>query len=282
MSYIISVEELVDKLTNNPEVVIVDARFQLNDSEAGRKAFEESHLPGAVYFDLEEDLSSSPGVHGGNHPLPDVAVFAEKLGQAGMDLDTMVVVYDQGNDMFAPRFWWNLYYMGHNHVYILDGGFDAWVKAGHPVTKDVHGNKAKTFIPNLRSDEIVDIKRIRENITNKTAMLIDSRGYDRYLGKTEPLYKKAGHIPGAKSYFWMNVLNEFGNWKSKEELEENFAKLDKTKEVIVSCGSGVSATPNVIALKMAGFENVKLYPGSYSDWISYEENEVETKDETND
>jgi thiosulfate/3-mercaptopyruvate sulfurtransferase len=280
MSYIINVEELVEKITNNPEVVIVDARFQLNDSEAGKRAYKESHLPGAVYFDLEEDLSSKPAKHGGNHPLPDVAVFAEKLGQAGIDQDTTVVVYDKGNDMFAPRFWWDLYYMGHNQVYILDGGFDAWLKAGRPVSKEVLKKKLKTFIPYVRSDEIVNMERIRQNITSKKATLIDSRGYDRYLGKTEPMYKKAGHIPGAKNYFWMNVLDANGNWKSNLELESHFAKLDKTKEIIVSCGSGVSATPNVIALKMAGFKDVKLYPGSFSDWISYDENEVETKDET--
>ncbi|WP_042142299.1 sulfurtransferase [Paucisalibacillus sp. EB02] len=283
MSYLISIEECVEKLlSGNPEMVIVDARFQLNNPEAGREAYNESHLPGAVYFDLEEDLSNTPGEHGGNHPLPDVDVFAEKLGRAGIDQDTTVIVYDNGNDMFAPRFWWNLYYMGHNHVYILEGGFEAWIKAGHSVTNEVPHKKAKTFIPSPRSGEIVDIDRIRENIHSKTATLIDSRGYDRYLGKTEPLYKKAGHIPGAKNYFWMNILDENGNWKRKEELEKHFAKLDKTKEIIVSCGSGVSATPNVIALKIAGFSNVKLYPGSFSDWISYEENEVETKDETND
>lgn len=282
MSYLISIEELVEKLSNNPEIVIVDARYQLNNPEAGREAYDQSHLPGAVYFDLEQDMSGTPGKHGGNHPLPNVEVFAEKLGKAGIDQDTPVIVYDKGNDMFAPRFWWNLYFMGHNQVYILEGGFDAWMEEGLSVTKEVPHKKTKTFIPKPRLDEIVDIERIKENIQSKTAILVDSRSYDRYLGQTEPLYKKAGHIPGAKNYFWSDVLDQNGNWKRKEELDKHFSKLDKTKEIIVSCGSGVSATPNIIALKMAGFQNVKLYPGSYSDWISYEENEVETKDETND
>ncbi|WP_339217203.1 sulfurtransferase [Ornithinibacillus sp. FSL M8-0202] len=282
MTYIMKVEELIHKLTANPEeIVLVDARFQLGDPTAGRNAYEESHVPGAVYFDLERDLSSEAGEHGGNHPLPDITTLAEKLGKNGIDQDTTVVVYDKGNDMFAPRFWWLLHYLGHQDVYVLDGGFDAWVQAGQPVTADIPVKKQKTFIPNVRPNQVVDIAFVRGIKDNKQAVLIDSRSKDRYLGKTEPLYQKAGHIPGAKNYFWMDVLDENGNWKDRQSLEKQFAKLDKNKEIIVSCGSGVSATPNIMALKMAGFEHVKLYPGSYSDWISYEENSIETKDETN-
>jgi thiosulfate/3-mercaptopyruvate sulfurtransferase len=282
MSYVISVKELKEKLTNHEKsLVIVDARFQLNNPKAGRIAYEESHLPGAVYFDLEEDLSGEPGEHGGNHPLPDIDVFTNKLGKAGIDQNTMVVVYDKGNDMFAPRFWWLLHYLGHQDVYILDGGYEAWVQAGQEVTKEIPQSEQKTFNPSLRTDEVVDINRVRDNISSREAVLIDSRSNDRYLGKTEPLYRKAGHIPGAKNYFWMDILDEEGKWKTREALEKHFSSLDKNQEIILSCGSGVSATPNIIALKAAGFNHVKLYPGSYSDWISYEDNLVETKDETN-
>ncbi|MBC5636887.1 sulfurtransferase [Ornithinibacillus sp. BX22] len=281
MTYIMKVEELIHKLTANLEdIVLVDARFQLGDPTAGRKAYEESHVPGAVYFDLERDLSSEAGEHGGNHPLPDITTLADKLGKNGIDQDTTVVVYDKGNDMFAPRFWWLLHYLGHQDVYVLDGGFEAWVQAGQPVTADIPVKKQKIFIPNVRPDQVVDIAFVRGIKDNKQAVLIDSRSEDRYLGKTEPLYQKAGHIPGAKNYFWMDVLDENGNWKNRQSLEKQFAKLDKNKEIIVSCGSGVSATPNIMALKMAGFKHVKLYPGSYSDWISYEEHNIETKDET--
>lgn len=282
MTYIMKVEELINKLTTNPEkMVIVDARFQLGDPAAGRKAYEESHVPGAVYFDLEQDLSSEAGEHGGNHPLPEITTFAEKLGKNGIDQDMTVVVYDKGNDMFAPRFWWLLHYLGHQDVYVLDGGFEAWVEAGQPVTADIPVTNSKTFIPNVRPEQIVDITFVRGMKDNNHAVLIDSRSKERYLGKTEPLYQKAGHIPGARNYFWMDVLDENGNWKDKQLLEKQFSKLDKNNEIIVSCGSGVSATPNIMALKMAGFKHVKLYPGSYSDWISYEENNIETKDETN-
>ncbi|HAM81561.1 sulfurtransferase [Ornithinibacillus bavariensis] len=279
MSFLISVRELKEKIESGQEVIIVDTRFQLNDPQAGRKAFEKSHLPNAVFFDLENDLSGDIGEHGGNHPLPEPDVLAEKLGQAGIDRDTEVVVYDQQNDMFAARFWWLLHFLGHDRVFILDGGYDAWVRAGYAVTNEKPIINTKSFWPEIRSNEVVDIEMIKSNIKTSSAALIDSRSYDRYLGKVEPLYQKAGHIPGAKSYFWMDVLNKDGGWKSKKELQQHFSKLDKDVDIIVSCGSGVSACPNILALKMAGYQNVKLYPGSFSDWISYDENQVETKDE---
>jgi thiosulfate/3-mercaptopyruvate sulfurtransferase len=279
MSFIMNVKNLKDKIDRGQEIAIVDTRFQLNDLEAGRRAYEKSHIPNAVYFDLEIDLSGNKTEHGGSHPLPDPAVLAEKLGQAGIDRDTEVIVYDQQNDMFAARFWWLLYYLGHDKVSILDGGYDAWVREGYPVTTESPVIKKKTFKPTIRPDETVDIDIIEENVKTRNSILIDSRSNERYLGKVEPLYKKAGHIPGAKNYFWMDVLNEDGSWKNSEELKQHFSKLDKESNIIVSCGSGVSACPNIIALKMAGFEQVKLYPGSFSDWISYDENRVETKDE---
>ncbi|MEN2768803.1 sulfurtransferase [Ornithinibacillus xuwenensis] len=281
MSYLISVEKANEIITHSSDnVVVVDVRYQLQDKEAGKRAYEKAHIPGAVYFDLEKDLSNDDvGKHGGNHPLPDMTILANKLGDAGIDQTTTVVVYDQANDMFSSRFWWLLHYMGHDNVYILDGGYEAWGKAGNSVTAAMPNYKPKTFKPNQRYQEVVDMQRIRDNIKDKTAILIDSRSPERYLGKTEPLYKKAGHIPGAKNYFWMDVLHEDGSWKTSEELEQHFGKLDKNAEIIVSCGSGVSACPNIIGLKMAGYQQIKLYPGSFSDWISYDDNKVETKDE---
>ncbi|WP_010098239.1 sulfurtransferase [Ornithinibacillus scapharcae] len=282
MSYIITVEKLRKRMKEDSKnLVIVDTRFRLDDPEMGRREYEQDHIPGAVYFDLEKDLSDEAREHGGNHPLPNITTFAEKLGNAGIDQNTMVVVYDKGNDMFAPRFWWLLHYLGHENVYLLEGGYGAWVQAGYSVTDEMTEKKKRIFTPVVRHQEIVDIQEIKENIKKAYATLIDSRSYDRYIGKVEPLYKRAGHIPGAKNYFWMDVVNEDGKWKSKEELEKHFEELDKNSEIIVSCGSGVSATPNIMALKMAGFKHVKLYPGSYSDWISYHENQVETRDETN-
>ncbi|MBP1948537.1 sulfurtransferase [Virgibacillus litoralis] len=280
MSIIVNDTWLKERLENKLEnTVVVDARFQLNDPEAGRKAYLESHIPHAVYLDLNKDLSGKAEKHGGNHPLPDMDMFAAKIGNIGIDHDTAVVIYDQRNDMFAARLWWLLNYMGHENVYLLDGGFEKWVEQGHEVSSEIPTLSATDFQPIFRENQVADIDEVKEKLDNKSAVLIDSRGRDRYLGKTEPLYPKAGHIPGAKNYFWKNVLDEDGNWKNDTDLQENFSALSKDDEIIVSCGSGVSACPNVLALKKAGYKNVKLYPGSFSDWISYEENEIEKKDE---
>lgn len=278
MAYIISVDEL--KRTDKNNTVVVDVRFDLQDPEAGRKAYLENHIPGAVYLDLNKDLSGKVAKHGGSHPLPDMDLFAKKLGNIGINHEIMVVVYDQHNDMFAPRFWWMLHYLGHEKVYVLDGGYDAWITAGNEVTKQIPLSNKKVFKPKYQECAVVNMKEVKEKLNKKTAILLDSRSKDRYLGKTEPMYQKAGHIPGAKNYFWKGVLRENGKWKNANELETHFSLLPKNAEIIVSCGSGVSATPNIMALKAAGYQNVKLYPGSYSDWISYEENDIETKDES--
>lgn len=278
MSWIVSAKWLRDRIENDIEnTVIVDVRFQLGDPDYGRDAYITSHIPNAVFLDLEKDLSGPVEKHGGNHPLPSVPVFAERLGQIGIDEKQTVVIYDQANDMYAPRLWWMLWYMGHKHVYLLDGGFNSWMKAGYQVTDELPNPKRKEFHPQLLPNSVVNIEQLKEKLSHSSALLIDSRAEGRYLGDEEPLYKKAGHIPGAKNYFWKGVLTGEGYWKNVQQLEEHFSSLDKQKEIIVSCGSGVSACPNIIGLLLAGYENVKLYPGGYSDWISYEGNNVNTK-----
>jgi thiosulfate/3-mercaptopyruvate sulfurtransferase len=280
MTFIKSVEDVYEALNNSStNVVIVDVRFDLSNPDWGYEQYQKSHIPGAIYLHLEKDLSGEVQKHGGNHPLPDMELFAEKLGKMGINEKTTVVVYDQANDMYASRLWWMLHYMGHPSVFVLDGGFEAWVKAGYPVSSDIPAPTPVTYVPRLRTDEVVHMEQVKEKMKTKSVILIDSRARERYLGKVEPLYSKAGHIPSAKNYFWKDVFTQDGQWKNVEDLKKHFSSLSKDEEIIVSCGSGVSATPNILALKMAGFKNVKLYPGSYSDWISYDENEVVTEEE---
>lgn len=276
MSHLVTCDWLKKK-KREEDIVIIDVRFQLKDPDAGQMAYLEGHIPGAVYLDLKKDLSDKPGKHGGSHPLPDVEMFAAKLGHIGISNDTTVVIYDSHNNMFASRMGWLLHYVGHDKAYLLDGGLDAWIADGNEVTTEVPMLHEKEFHPHVRTEETVDMEDVKGR--GEATVLIDSRSNDRYLGKTEPMYKKAGHIPGAVNFFWKDVLRKSGDWKSEEELKEHFKDLPKNKEIIVSCGSGVSACPNIMALKTAGFTNVKLYPGSYSDWISYDENTTETKGE---
>jgi len=280
LSYIVTEQWLKSRLENDLEdTVIIDVRFNMNEPDAGRNAYEEGHIPHASYLDLYKDLSGPAGKHGGKRPLPDVDLFSEKLGGIGVDHEKSVIIYDQKNGIFAGRAWWLIHYLGHEKVYVLEGGFKGWIEAGNRVTDEIIEKEKTTFEPRVRADEIVDMERVRENIAEKDAILIDSRSRDRYLGKEETMHDKAGHIPGAKNFFWKNVLNEDGTYKNTDELAENFSSLSKDNEIIVSCGSGISATPNILALKTLGYKNVKLYPGSFSDWISYEENKLETKEE---
>lgn len=257
------------------DAVIVDVRFQLQDAEYGYKVYKEGHIPGAFYLDLNKDLSGEPGVHGGNHPLPNVETFANKLGDIGIDQQTPVVFYDEENDMYAGRAWWLLHYLGHEAVYVLDGGLAAWEAAGYELTREIPQANKTTFIPNVLPEATATMEEVKASIDNPKTIVIDSRARQRFTGEVEPMYHKRGHIPGAKNYFFKGVLDDQGKYKATDKLVEHFAELDKKAEIIVSCGSGVSACPNVIGLKTAGFENVKLYVGSFSDWISYDENELE-------
>src|SRR5699024_6548251 len=154
----------------------------------------------------------------------------------------------------------------------LNGGYDEWVKSGYKVTKELPEKKNTSFLPQVNDKLVAHIDEVKLHLA-KQARLIDSRAKERYLGEVKPLNTKKGNIPGAVNFFWADLLDESGLWKSEEELRAHFDKLNKDEEIIVSCGSGISACPNVLALKMLGYKHVTLYPGSFSDWISYEDNE---------
>ncbi|MBB6733932.1 sulfurtransferase [Cohnella zeiphila] len=278
MKHIVSMKWLLARLYE-PDLVIADCRFLLGQPDAERQAYEESHIPGAVYLDLERDLSAPLGEHGGRHPLPDAAELAGRLGRAGIGNDTRVVAYDDQGGAMASRLWWLLRYLGHDQVYVMDEGFSAWKREGYPVNADQKVLIPATFLATVQHNMLVEVDEVRESLGSDDVLLIDSREAPRYRGEAEPIDKKAGHIPGARNRFWKGVLDEQGRFKDEEALGEHFADLPRDKEIVVYCGSGVTATPNVLALSEAGFEKVKLYAGSWSDWISYEENPVATEEE---
>lgn len=262
-----------------PDVVIADCRFVLGKPEAGREAYEASHIPGAVYLDLEKDLSAPVDEHGGRHPLPDIFDLTLALSRAGISNETKVVAYDDQGGAMASRLWWLLKYLGHEQVYVMDEGFSAWTNAGHPVTDEVIEPAPVKFLAVVEHTMLVEMDQVQELLGKEGVTLIDSREAPRYRGEVEPIDRVAGHIPGAINRFWKDGLTASGSWKHGAEQAERFADLDKSRDIIVYCGSGVTATPNVIALQEAGFTNVKLYAGSWSDWISYSENPVATGEE---
>lgn len=258
----------------DPELVLFDCRFTLADPEAGRRQYLEGHLPGALFLDLERDLSGPAGAQGGRHPLPDPAVLAAKLGRWGVDQDATVVVYDHGTDGMAPRAWWLLGYLGLARVAVLDGGLPAWLAAGGRLsagTADEERPRPKrTFTPKLRHDWIRTAAEVRRLVADQPGgvVLVDSRAPERYRGDVEPLDPVAGHIPGAVNAYWAQVLTSDGRWKSPEELARHFQGLADAQEVVVYCGSGVSACVNLLAMHLAGLKQARLYPGSWSDWCT--------------
>lgn len=280
MGAIVDFAWLADKL-NDSDTVIVDCRFILGQPDAGRNAYAEGHIPGAVYFDLERDLSGPIAEHGGRHPLPVLDDFADKLGQAGIDASKTVVVYDDQGGAMASRLWWMLRYAGHaqERVKLLGGGFGAWKAAGHPVSTETPQVRKAVFHAVLQPDMLLSMKEVKARLGRPGTTLIDSRERPRYLGETEPLDPVAGHIPGAVNRFWKDALGADGKWQDAAGQQARFADLDRESEIVVYCGSGVTACPNVLALAEAGFANVKLYGGSWSDWISYKDNPIATGEE---
>ncbi|MFC4183991.1 sulfurtransferase [Saccharococcus thermophilus] len=275
MEHIVSQAWLAERL-NKEDVRIIDCRFHLNDPKRGLAEYIEDHISGALYFDLEKDLSAPISKHGGRHPLPPVEEVAEKLGAAGIDETVTVVAYDDQNGAMAARCWWLLRYLGHERVYVLDGGYTKWKENGYPVTDEIPTVSPRSFQPRLQPSWLATVDDVRRAVREGSAVLIDSREWKRYAGIEEPIDRVAGHIPGAVHIFWKDGVTEDGYWKSPEQQAQRFASIRKDAPIIVYCGSGVTACPNVLALKEAGYTNVRLYAGSWSDWISYPDHPIAT------
>ncbi|MDJ0708146.1 MAG: sulfurtransferase [Leptolyngbyaceae cyanobacterium MO_188.B28] len=259
---------------DDPQVAIADCRFALADPELGQGQYQEGHIPGAHFLDLNRDLSSPVQIHGGRHPLPDMDQLAEKLGTLGIASDspqgpTFVVAYDDSRFAFASRLWWLLRYMGHTQIAVLDGGFKGWQAQGYPVTTAKPEAEPKVFTPKLQEGWLVDIEYVRQHKDSSHVQLIDSRSGPRYRGEQEPIDPISGSIPGAVNYFWQAVSDKDGNMRSPTDLQAHWSDLEQAEEVIVYCGSGVTACVNLLSQTLAGRPMGKLYVGGWSDWCSY-------------
>ncbi len=277
---ILAPECLADQ--KDTDLVIVDCRFSLADPQLGYRQYLQGHIPGAYYLDLNQDLASPVQRHGGRHPLPDIEVLSAKLSQMGVTAQTLFVAYDDSRFAFASRLWWLLKYMGHAHIAVLDGGFAAYEATGLPISTDVPQGFAGKFIPKIQSHLTVDIREVQQKQSTPAAALIDSREADRYRGDREPIDPIAGHIPGALNYPWQEVTDAQGRLRSPQDLKAYWSDLETVEDIVVYCGSGVTACVNLLALETAGISTAKLYVGSWSDWCSYplDENGQATLDES--
>lgn len=272
---LITAEQLVEFRTNNP-TVIIDCRHDLMDAQAGKNAYDAGHIAGAVFANLDTDLSGAKydehGVFLGRHPLPRTTDLLAALRRFGINDDTQVVAYDAHGGMFAARLWWLLRSIGHAKVAVLDGGIAAWIASGQTLQTEAASITAGNIDVKSSLTKQVNVQTVLQNLQAETGIqfqVIDARAADRFRGENETMDPVGGHIPGAKNRFFKDNLQADGRFKSAEQLRQDWESLisDPTKAVM-QCGSGVTACHNLLALEVAGMSGTALYPGSWSEWCS--------------
>lgn len=268
---------------NDPGWIVFDCRFTLLETESGRFAYKQSHLPGSIYVHLDEDMSSPVTDKTGRHPLPDPELFAAKLSAWGVDKTKQLVVYDDAFGAVAGRMWWLLRWMGHKNVALLDGGLQVWQREGFPMTDQVPEVTASDFVANVNNDLWVDAGVVESRLGDDDFIIIDARAEERFLGEVEPLDKVAGHVPGAINMPYDDNLAISSEFESVDELRELYQEQIqgvKPENVIHMCGSGVTACHNILAMEHAGLTGSRLYAGSWSEWILSSDRPVARSEET--
>ena len=252
--------------------IVVDCRFSLDDTERGRRDYLKAHIPGAVYAHLDEDLSGKklPGKTG-RHPLPEIDSFAAALSSWGIGPHTQVVVYDDASGTMAARLWWMLQWAGHSNVALLDGGWASWVHSGLPERSGRETREPKHFELREAADAYMTTEQVQKIVADPRYVLLDARSGQRFRGEVEPIDPVAGHIPGAISAPCDENVTPEGRFLSPAILRHRFENLVKSvpsENVICYCGSGVTAAHNILAIAQAGLGRVRLYAGSWSEWIT--------------
>ena len=268
MTPLITANQLEEIINSGENVLLCDCRFDLADPQAGKKAYVEGHIPGAVYVDLDQDLSGPKTGSNGRHPLPTPEAWAQTKSRLGMDSKTLVVAYDGQGSVYASRLWWMLKATGHAKVQVLDGGLDSW--NGPIGTMPCQAKPTDTLVPAMPYVGLVPVEGVIENLQTKKSVVIDARANDRFHGQNETLDPIGGHIPDAINYFFRDNLS--GKlFKTPEKLYKDFHDLlgsTKASEVIHQCGSGVTACHNLLAMEVAGLKGSRLYAGSWSEWCA--------------
>ncbi len=266
---IISAEEIALNL-DNPDWVIIDCRFDLQNPSWGHQSYLQAHIPGAVYAHLDRDLSGPITPNSGRHPLPDIKSITARLSEWGIAHQKQVVVYDTAGGAFAGRLWWQLRFLGHSRVAVLDGGFEAWQQSGFSIATGTESRLPAKFISHINWDMVADTFEVARIRQDNNYILIDARAPERYRGEVEPIDPIAGHIPGAFNRFHGSNLGPDGKFLSPAELRKQFDALigdTPPNRVIVYCGSGVTSIHHILAMEIAGLPGARLYAGSWSEWI---------------
>ena len=284
--HLISVEALASQID---QLILIDCRSDLFDASLGKQQYESGHIPNAAFFALHDALSGPKTPGSGRHPLPDQQALVQRMQSLGANDDSMVVVYDAGSSVYAARLWWLLRWCGHDAVNVLDGGFAAWVKAGYPSSKDLSPRERKqgkgNFAIRNSLEAIIQSDELLENLGSGHHLIVDARAAERWRGDVEPLDPVAGHIPGALNRPNTQNLRPDGRFKPAEVLREEWLSLmtlqapripaaasapgGEGPALVHSCGSGVSACHNLLAMRIAGLnDDLMLHPGSWSEWCA--------------
>lgn len=259
---LVTTDWLGDRL-HDESIRVADCRFYLDEPDRGLREYRESHIPTAKYFSLDDHLTGPSGP--GRHPLPDPAAFAALLHQAGIGDEHTVVTYDDGSSTSAARMWWMLRSLGHRQAAVLDGGWAAWSTEPRSITSEV---------PEWENSELTLAEKWSGIITREAIastedlLLIDSRAAARYWGELEPIDPVAGHIPGAINIPYQENTGDSGIFLAGKELSDRFAAIGRSRVTALYCGSGVTACNNILAAEVAGYSELLLYPGSWSDWCT--------------
>ncbi|HCL4444762.1 TPA: sulfurtransferase [Clostridium botulinum] len=279
MKNFVSTKWLQDHL-DDENIVIVDCRGDLLKDSYGEEVYKKGHIKNAVFADLKKVMSSEEKEHGGRNPLPDIEDFKRSIEKLGINKNTLVVAYDELRIAGAARFCWMLRYIGYTNNYVLDGGINKWITENRKLYIEENRSKEKLDIKNedfnisLNEEINADVNYIKDNM-KKDLILVDSRTNIRYKGIEEPIDKRAGHIPGAKNVYWKDMLKEDGT-VDENKVRESFLPLKDYTNIAVYCGSGIDATFNFLLLDEIGIK-ARVYAGSWSDWITYKDNPIDSK-----
>jgi thiosulfate/3-mercaptopyruvate sulfurtransferase len=263
-------QDLFERL-DDPNWAVVDCRFDLGDPDAGRRAYEDAHVPGAVFLDLDKDLAGAITSETGRHPLPAPRALAATLGDLGIDESLGVIVYDAGPGAIAARAWWVLRWLGHEAVYLLNGGLAHWQSLGMPVEGGNKTSSATVFNARVRDGSVLSTQELAADVAAIPRFkLLDARDAPRFRGEVEPIDPVAGHVPGTINLPFGRFVAEDGTWRPLHEraaLLEEAIGTDRAVDWSVMCGSGVTACHLAISGLEAGFRQPRLYVGSWSEWI---------------
>ena len=276
---LISAEELAANLEDS-ELRVVDCRFDLLEPAAGRISYQQGHIPGAVFADLDDDLAGPIKAGTGRHPLPDPGVLAETFGELGIGPETRVVVYDDCSGALAARTWWLLHWLGFDRTFLLDGGLQRWTALSLPTQQGNVTVSPQSFQAVPRNELVTETGDFADSVKGgRPLRLVDARDAARFRGEREPIDIVAGHIPGALNLPFTESLESDGTWKPKDDIEELWSGLlgDRQEEPwSVMCGSGVTACHLVISSLIAGLPEPRVYVGSWSEWIADPQRPVAT------